>query len=255
MSPVLCVIPARGGSKGVPRKNVRLLAGKPLIVWTIEQALEVDGLDVLVSTDDEEIAQVATAAGARVPWIRPAHLAQDTTPTEPVVRHAIDEVTRDRGRPEAVMLLQATSPVRLDNTLARALAEFAATGVDSMVGVVEQPPFIWQAGHPPTAAYDVAARPRRQDLTEDTRRYRETGSLYITRTEIYEQHDNRLGGQIGLFVMAEDEGVDIDTEFDIALAAQLLEGRARPPGFLDSDLHLLRRAVGRRGLRSQSPCG
>ena len=80
-------------------------------------------------------------------------------------------------------------------------------------------------GHPPAAAYDVAARPRRQDLTDETRRYRETGSLYVTRTEVYDQHDNRLGGRIGLFVMAEDEGIDIDTELDVALAAGFL-GRA-----------------------------
>ena len=218
----LCVIPARGGSKGVPRKNLLDVGGKPLISWTIEQALAVPGLDVLVSTDDEEIAAVARAAGARVPWLRPAELAQDTTPTEPVVRHAIEQVTADRGRPDAVLLLQATSPVRHDDTLARALAEFTGSGVDSMVGVVEQPPFIWRAGDPPTATYDVSARPRRQDLTDDTRRYRETGSLYLTRTGIYEQHDNRLGGRIGLFVMAEDEGIDIDTELDIALAEKFL---------------------------------
>lgn len=218
----LCVIPARGGSKGVPRKNLLDVGGKPLIVWTIEQALATPGLDVLVSTDDEEIAAVARAAGARVPWLRPESLAQDTTPTEPVVRHAIEQVTAERGRPDAVMLLQATSPVRRDDTLARALAEFAETGVDSMVGVVEQAPFIWQATEPPTSAYDVSARPRRQDLTRETMRYRETGSLYVTRTEIYEQHDNRLGGRIGLFVMADVEGIDIDTELDIALAEKFL---------------------------------
>lgn len=223
----LCVIPARGDSKGVPRKNLLDVGGKPLIVWTIEQALAVPDLDVLVSTDDEEIASVARAAGARVPWLRPDELAQDTTPTEPVVRHAIEQVTAERGRPDAVMLLQATSPVRHDDTLARALAEFAGTGVDSMVGVVEQPPFIWQAGDPPTAAYAVEARPRRQDLTPDARRYRETGSLYVTRTEVYEQHDNRLGGRIGLFVMHEDEGIDIDTELDVALAARLLAARSQ----------------------------
>ncbi|RYB94635.1 acylneuraminate cytidylyltransferase family protein [Nocardioides oleivorans] len=223
----LCVIPARGGSKGVPRKNLLDVGGKPLIVWTIEQALAVPELDVLVSTDDEEIADVAQAAGARVPWLRPADLAQDTTPTEPVVRHAIRRTTEERGRPASVMLLQATSPVRHGDTLTRALTEFTATEVDSMVGVVEQPPFIWQAGDPPTAAYDVADRPRRQDLTPDARRYRETGSLYLTRTEVYEQHDNRLGGVIGLFVMAEDEGVDIDTELDVALAAKLLRGMNR----------------------------
>ena len=218
----LCVISARGGSKGVPRKNLLDVGGKPLIVWTIEQALATPGLDVLVSTDDEEIATVARAAGARVPWLRPPELAQDTTPTEPVVRHAIEQVTSERGRPDAVMLLQATSPVRHGDTLARALAEFTDTGVDSMVGVVEQAPFIWQATEPPTAAYDVSARPRRQDLTTETMRYRETGSLYVTQTEIYEQHDNRLGGRIGLFVMADVEGIDIDTELDVALAEKFL---------------------------------
>lgn len=222
MTDVLCVIPARGGSKGVPRKNLLDVGGKPLIVWTIEQALAVRGLDVLVSTDDEEIAEVARSAGARVPWLRPAGLAQDTTPTEPVVRHAIDAVTRKRGRPDTVMLLQATSPVRRDDTLARAVEEFRETGVDSMVGVVPQAPFIWQATDPPTAAYDVAARPRRQDLTTETLRYRETGSLYVTSTDVYDRFDNRLGGRIGLFVMAEEEGVDIDTELDVALAEKLL---------------------------------
>lgn len=222
MTSILCVIPARGGSKGVPRKNLLAVGGKPLIVWTIEQALATPGLDVLVSTDDEEIAEVSRAAGARVPWLRPASLADDTTPTEPVVRHAIEEVTAARGRPDSVMLLQATSPVRRPGTLARAVDEFSATGVDSLVGVVEQPPFIWQATDPPTAAYDVTARPRRQDLTQETKRYRETGSLYVTRTEIYDRLDNRVGGRIGLFFMEEDEGVDIDTYLDVALAEKFL---------------------------------
>ncbi|HXH77215.1 acylneuraminate cytidylyltransferase family protein [Nocardioides sp.] len=222
MSSILCVIPARGGSKGVPRKNLLDVGGKPLIVWTIEQALAVHDLDVLVSTDDEEIADVARRAGARVPWLRPAELAQDTTPTEPVVRHAIDQVTSERSRPDAVMLLQATSPVRHDGTLARAVREFSESGVDSMVGVVPQAPFIWQATEPPTAAYDVNARPRRQDLTTTTLRYRETGSVYVTRTQVYEEVDNRLGGRIGLFVMDEDEGVDIDTQLDVALAEKFL---------------------------------
>ncbi len=219
----LCVIPARGGSKGVPRKNLRLVAGKPLIVWTIEQALAVRApLDVVVSTDDEEIAAVAREAGARVPFLRPAELAQDTTTTEPVVRHAIAEVAREGVAPGVVMLLQATSPVRLPGTLDRALAEYHASGVDSLVGVVPQAPFLWWAGDPPRADYDVDHRPRRQDLTPDRLRYRETGSLYVTDRRVYDEHDNRLGGRIGLFVMDEVEGVDIDTELDLALAEQRL---------------------------------
>ncbi len=215
----VCVIPARGGSKGVPRKNVRMVAGKPLIVWTIEQALAVsEPLEVVVSTDDEEIASVAREAGASVPFLRPAELAEDTTATEPVVRHALATLDTLGTVATTVMLLQATSPVRLPGTLDRALAEFAATGVDSMVGVVPQTPFLWWRGDPPRADYPVDARPRRQDLTANALRYRETGSLYVTRRWVYDDLDNRLGGRIGLFVMEEIEGTDVDTELDLSVA-------------------------------------
>ncbi|NHA68784.1 acylneuraminate cytidylyltransferase family protein [Phycicoccus flavus] len=220
---ILCVVPARGGSKGVPRKNVREVAGRPLLAWTVEQALAArPAMDVVVSTDDDEIAEVARAAGALVPFRRPAGLARDDTPTEPVVRHAIEAARAADAAPDAVMLLQATSPVRLPGTVSRAVAQFTATGVDSLVGVVPQAPFIWTDGPEPSAAYDVTARPRRQDLTPATLRYRETGSLYLTRTWVYDELDNRIGGRVGLFVMDESEGVDIDTVLDLAVAEQRL---------------------------------
>jgi N-acylneuraminate cytidylyltransferase len=223
---ILCVVPARGGSKGVPRKNLRVVGGKPLIVWTLERALAArPAMDVVVSTDDEEIAAVARAAGALVPFLRPADLARDTTPTEPVVRHAIAQARQADAAPDAVMLLQATSPVRLPGTLSRAVAQLEATGVDSLVGVVPQAPFIWTEGTAdagPTSAYDVTARPRRQDLTPATLRYRETGSLYLTRTWVYDELDNRIGGRVGLFVMDELEGIDVDTELDLEVADRTL---------------------------------
>ena len=226
---ILCVVPARGGSKGVPRKNLRVVGGKPLIVWTLEQALSArPAMDVVVSTEDEEIAAVARSAGALVPFLRPADLALDTTPTEPVVRHAIAAARGADAAPDAVMLLQATSPVRLPGTLSRAVAQLEATGVDSLVGVVPQAPFIWTEGTAdagPTAAYDVTARPRRQDLTPATLRYRETGSLYLTRTWVYDDLDNRIGGRVGLFVMDELEGLDVDTELDIEVADRTLTHR------------------------------
>jgi len=214
---ILCVVPARGGSKGVPRKNLRVVGGKPLIVWTIEQALSArPAMDVVVSTDDEEIATVARSAGALVPFLRPADLALDTTPTEPVVRHAIAAARAAEAAPDAVMLLQATSPVRLPGTLSRAVAQLEATGVDSLVGVVPQAPFIWAEGGAdagPTAAYDVTARPRRQDLTPATLRYRETGSLYLTRTWVYD----------------ELEGIDVDTELDLQVADRQLSQLSGSP--------------------------
>ncbi len=227
---VLCVIPVRGGSKGIPRKNLKPIAGKPLVAWTIEQALdaakELEGqhtLDVLVSTDDAELAQIARDYGAQVPFIRPEELAQDTTATEPVIEHAIDFYTQAGQRPDAVMLLQATSPVRLPGTLARAVRQFAESDSDSMVGVIPIGPFIWAATEPPTAQYEVMARPRRQELTRETFRYRENGSMYITKTELYETIHNRLGGKIELFMLDEVEGVDIDAMIDFTVAEHQLQ--------------------------------
>ena len=214
------IIPARGGSKGIPRKNLKLLEGKPLIVWSIEQVLATRGLTPYVSTEDEEIADVARGAGAQV-IERPAELAGDATASEPVIEHAIEVITAEAARPDQVMFLQATSPLRLPGTLARCLDEFAVTGADSMVGVVPAEIFMWRRVPRVEALYPVDTRPRRQDLRPEQLRYRETGSLYLTRTEIYERHHNRLGGTIELFVMDPLEGIDIDAEHDFMLAESL----------------------------------
>lgn len=224
--PMLIVIPARGGSKGVPRKNLRTVAGRPLICWTIDHAVEVPGdVRVVVSTDDPEIAEVAREAGAEVPFLRPAALAQDTTATEPAVAHAIGELA-DRGfAPSGVVLLQATSPIRLEGTVARAVARFREGGVDSLVGVVPQTPFLWHMENPPRAEYAVDRRPRRQELDEASFLYRETGSLYVTRTDLYTVPGNRIGGHVELFVMDEIEGIDIDSEMDLRLADAVLRDR------------------------------
>ena len=144
---ILCVIPVRGGSRGLPGKNIRLLGGHPLVAWTIQAALEAEeDLHVVVSTDSAEIAEVALRYGADVPGLRPAHLAQDSTPTEPVIEHVLAAERAAGVEPEGVMLLQATSPLRLPGTLDRAVRQFRQTGVDSLVGVVPVSPFLWR--HP-----------------------------------------------------------------------------------------------------------
>lgn len=221
----ICVIPVRGGSKGIPRKNLLPIAGKPLVVWTIEQALAVPGLRVIVSTEDAEIAEVSRAAGAEV-VDRPAELAQDTTASEPVIEHVIATLTVRGERPDSVMFLQATSPIRLPGTLARAMAEFEQSQADSMVGVVAETPFLWNLGRPATADYDVTRRPRRQEIPPEGMKYREHGSLYLTKTHIYETLHNRLGGHIELFIMDEVEATDIDTPADFALAEARLRALA-----------------------------
>ena len=225
---ILCVIPVRGGSRGLPGKNIRLLGGRPLVAWTIEAALSAQAdLRVVVCTDSEEIAEVARRYGADVPGLRPAELAHDETPTEPVVEHALAAERAAGVEPEGVMLLQATSPLRLPGTLDRAVAQFRETGVDSLVGVVPVSPFVWRHAPDPEADpipdFDVADRKRRQDMTRTDLRFRENGSLYLTKPWVYDELHNRLGGRIGMLELDDLEGVDIDTELDFALAEQQMD--------------------------------
>lgn len=225
---ILCVIPARGGSKGIPRKNLLPVGGKPLIAWTIEQALAAkpeSEVLVCVSTEDDEIAQVAAEHGAHV-IRRPEELARDATATEPVILHAMDVAEAEGHKLEGVMLLQATSPVRLPGTIDRAVAQFRDSGCDSLVGVIPESPFFWHLpehdGEQPRADYDWTNRPRRQDLSPRDQVFFENGSLYLTSPDVYRECSNRIGGKISLFVLDELEGVDIDTEADVAAAQRML---------------------------------
>lgn len=134
---LLAIVPARGGSKRLPRKNVLLLEGKPLIAWSIAAARDSGCfVDVLVSTDDAEIAETARAHGALVPWLRPPELATDTARSIDVVLHALDWYERERGAVAGMMLLQPTSPFRTAGTIRAAATRFLDLGADApVVGV------------------------------------------------------------------------------------------------------------------------
>ncbi len=217
----LAIIPARGGSKGVPGKNIRDIGGKPLIAWSIEQAQAVAAIEhVVVSTDDDAIVAVARQFGAEVPFRRPAELAQDTTPTEPVLTHAVEWYRNNGFAPDAVILLQPTSPWRRPGSLAAAIERFEAAQADSLLGVCENHHFFWKNLQQPQALYDYRNRPRRQDIPDADRWYRENGSIYITRTELLMQGGNRLGGTIAMYPMHEDESWEIDSlaDFDVVAA-------------------------------------
>ena len=212
----------------MPGKNLQPLAGKALIVWSIEQALAArDVIDrVIVSTDSEEIAKVAIDSGAEVPSLRPSHLAGDEMPTEPVLLHVVEELAQQGECPDAVMLLQPTSPLRLPGSIERAIAEFQVRDADSLISMVETHAFFWSFPNglhaPPVAAYDFRNRPRRQEILPADKKYKENGSIYMTRTNLLCREKNRLGGVIAGFIMDEAEGIEIDSLADFSIIESLL---------------------------------
>lgn len=234
-SEYLGLIPARGGSKGVPRKNIHLLAGKPLIAYTIEAALQSKyRLRIIVSTDAAEIAEVAQVAGAEVPFLRPAELAQDDTPTFPVVQHALQWLEQHENyQPEVVVLLQPTSPLRRAEHVDQGVELLLQTNADSVVSVceVEHSPY-WMR----VLDDKGIVRPfvetdreflRRQDLPPV---YRLNGALYVTKRRVIMEKEGLLGDDVRALVMARQDSIDIDDEVDFLLAELLVKRRLREGG-------------------------
>ena len=225
MGNILTIIPARGGSKGIPGKNIRTFNGHPLLAWTIAQSLGSKHIErTIVSTDNEEIRDIALKYGAEVPFLRPAELAKDDSPTEPALLHVLDELKKDDYEPDAVVLLQPTSPIRLDGTLDRAIETFERGGYDSLLSVFAVHHLYWKNADEPEALYDFRKRPRHQEMKEKDQIYAETGSIYVTKTAIFRSEGNRLGGKIGIFPTKREESIDIDTEEDFLLAEQIARG-------------------------------
>ncbi len=219
---VVVLIPARGGSKGVPRKNIRDVAGRPLIAWSIEDGLESARAGrVVVSTEDAEIQQVARRCGAEV-IARPAELAQDATSSEAALLHALDGLAAGpEGEPDLVVFLQATCPLRTGAEIDEAVALLESSGADSLLSVSPSHAFLWEEkdGAGVSLNYDWRHRPRRQDMAPQ---YRENGSIYVFKPWVLRRGGNRLGGKIALYRMSEEAGIDIDSETDLKLADFLL---------------------------------
>lgn len=185
----LALIPARGGSKGLPGKNIRPLLGRPLVAWTVEQALASERIDrVVVSTNDENIAAVARTAGADVPFLRPAELATDESPVIDAVLHALDRLSEEEGMGyEVLALLEPTSPLRRSGEIDQAikmLEEHPHAGSLVSVGRVahEHPAYLKQVSEQNTLAplLDVDAPARRQ---ENSAVYYPYGQIFLTRVE------------------------------------------------------------------------
>jgi CMP-N,N'-diacetyllegionaminic acid synthase len=225
--PLWAIVPARGGSKGLPRKNLRLLNGRPLIRHTIDAARAAALVcGVLVSTDDEEIASEARAAGADVPFLRPGHLALDETPAAPVVAHAIAYLEQQGARVDAIVLLQPTSPLRRAEHVDAAIQTFFASGADTVVSVceVEHSPY-WmyrlESGLlRPFMADDPSTFTRRQQLPV---LYRLNGAIYVTSRHVVIDEHRIVGDTVRPLVMSADDSVDIDHEHDLERAEWLAQ--------------------------------
>lgn len=216
------LIPARGGSKGIPRKNIKLIAGKPLIVWTIEAALRSSLLNaVVVSTDDPEIADVARRAGALVPFMRPSELAQDQTPGLDPVLHALDQLPQY----DSVMLLQPTSPLRTTEDIDGCLTLASVKKSQSVVSVAEadmHPYWTYRLNSDQTMARFVDAAPiaRRQDLPPA---FSLNGAMYFAQANWLRFSGSLVNAETLSYVMSKEHSVDLDTPLDWKFAELLLK--------------------------------
>ena len=217
------LIPARGGSKGIPRKNIKFIAGKPLIVWTIEAALRSSLLSaVVVSTDDLEIAEVARRAGAQVPFLRPAELAQDQTPGLDPVLHALDQLPQY----DSVLLLQPTSPLRTTDDIDGFLKLVAQKKSPSAVSVTEadtHPYWTYRLNADQTMArfvVDVAPVARRQDLPAV---FSLNGAMYFADANWLRDSGSLVSAETLAYFMSKEHSVDLDTPLDWKFAELLLK--------------------------------
>jgi len=221
---IFCIIPARGGSKGVPHKNIAPFLGQPLITHSIKYALESKLVDrVFVSTDDEQISNISISDGSEV-IPRPADIAGDNATTESAIAHAIEWWQKHKLMPDIIVLLQATSPLRPKHSLDLALEKFQGGDFDSLLSISPTHRFFWKVdGHTAQAEYDFMNRPRRQDMTESDIRYVENGSVYIFLLDHFIHRENRLGGKIGYTIFPEEYSPEIDTLSDFTLLEEIAE--------------------------------
>ncbi len=228
---ILTVITARGGSKGVPRKNIRTIGGKPLIAWTIETALHsTEGMRIIVSTDDENIAQVSRECGAEVPFVRPADFASDTATSESVVFHALDWFEKNENyRPDLILLLQPTSPFRSAHDIDNALRIQKENNADAIVSVTKNNrPVQWlrrldQSGIL-TDPHIVGSINRRQEAEQ---LYQLNGAIYLIKTEVFVRERTFCPKNTRAYIMSAESSIDIDCELGLLIADLVMQHRQK----------------------------
>ena len=227
----LAIIPARGGSKRLPRKNIKELNGKPLIAWTIDAALGAPNVNkVVVSTDDNEIAEISLLSGAEVPFIRPQNLSTDNANSVDVIKHTIEFYAKSGQVFDFIILLQPTSPLRMAADITNAIELLKEKSADAVISVceVEHSP-LWSNTIPLTGSLksfikDEVKNIRSQDLATY---YRLNGAIYIVETtKFIEQNTLFLNDNIYAYNMNIESSVDIDNEIDFSYAEFLIESQS-----------------------------
>jgi CMP-N-acetylneuraminic acid synthetase len=239
---VLALVPARGGSKGIPRKNIRLLAGKPVLGYAVEAGLAASLVDrVVCSTDDEEIAQVAHDCGAEVPFLRPAELAQDTTEDWPVFKHALDWLREHEGyEPDIVVNLRPTSPLRRVEHVDGAIQLLLDSGADSVKSVCvarQHPHKMWRMPNGPADLMQpFVTTPFRLSRGPDVPRaeletvYWQNGVVDVTRRSVILEQGVMIGRTVAGLVTEPEDSADLDTPFDLLVAELLIQQRRQQAG-------------------------
>ncbi len=215
---ILAVIPARGGSKGIPRKNVRLMAGKPMIYYAINNALKCDMItDVAVSSDDEEILAIADNYGA-IAVTRSPELAKDAVTLDPVIHDTVKQMENAKGiKYDVVITLQPTSPVLTSATLNKAIETFVSENAETYISAVNKPHLSWgknEEGYYPL----YEKRLNRQQLPPN---YLEAGAFLITRRE-FVTDNSRMGKNVSVYEIPENEAIDIDAVADWVVCESIL---------------------------------
>ncbi|MFA5339649.1 MAG: acylneuraminate cytidylyltransferase family protein [Candidatus Omnitrophota bacterium] len=226
---ILALIPARGGSKGLPGKNIKMLSGKPLIAWSIEQALASRYIDkVVVSTELEEIASVARKYGAEVPFMRPKDLAASSAIIVDVLIHALNSLERKGRKFDFIMLLQPTSPLRNSEDIDAAIRLLFRKNAQSVVSICPtecHPYWINRMSSDGLMGNFIAKNVRNKNRQKLPVYYRVNGALYLASVVFLKKSRDVYGKPTYPYIMPLERSVDIDTPLDFELAELLMSKR------------------------------
>jgi CMP-N-acetylneuraminic acid synthetase len=228
---VIAIIPARGGSKRLPNKNILNLKGKPLIAWTINaiKDIQLDGYDIdtIVSTDDDKIASVAKEYGSEIPFIRPSELSTDLASSMDVIKHALTFLEKEGRNYDIILLLQPTSPLRTKQDIEEVLKliDKSKKAIISVTEVDHSP--LWSNTLPKDLSMngfirDEVRNKRSQDLPTY---YRLNGAIYCSYVSYFYDNDGFLGKNTYAYIMPRERSIDIDTELDFNFIKAIIAGK------------------------------